>query len=159
MFIGGDGKDQTEFTGPMIKDEALKFARKNELVTKVEKPARVAVEVRATRELGRLKSILAKLPSPKRFDQLLHGIGLIIDQEPQEPVRLPDPATMTEDSQTPVGASSRQGTSDGNTASDGEPQIEPDQVAAAMEAADPHDNSPEIRRPVEVNRQGCSLNS
>ena len=116
-----DGKDPAEFTGPMIADEVRKFVRKNKLATKAEKPARVPVKVRATRELGRLKSILAKLPQPKRFDQLLHGIGMLINEDPPEADGGLEPTDLS---------------SENNLAS-GRTKIDPNVVAEAMAAADP----------------------
>ncbi|MEY3898594.1 MAG: hypothetical protein RLZZ214_4116 [Verrucomicrobiota bacterium] len=115
------GKDPAEFTGPMIADEARKFVRKHKLATKAVKPARVSVKVRATRELGRLRSILGKLPQPQRFDQLLLGIEILINQD------LPG----TDDGLEPTDTTTE------NSLASGRPTINPDVVAEAMAAADP----------------------
>jgi hypothetical protein len=124
------GKNPVDFTGPMIADEARKYVRKNKLVTKKPKPTRVTPKVRATRELGKLKSILAKLPQPGRFDQLLLGIAVLIDQEPEGEVEATPPAPEVHPA--PVATSAGQGVSVCAKASSSALQIDSDMVAEAM---------------------------
>ena len=129
-----EGKDPAELTGPMIAEEARKFVRKNKLATKKDEPARVSVKVRATRELGKLKSILAKLPQPGRFDQLLLGIDILINQDPQEPDGGLEPVSTASDHRPATGRRS----------------INSDQVAKAMEAVGSIDDLPENAGQVSV---------
>ena len=78
-------KHPSELTGPMVGAEAKKFARKNGLQLKqpkVAKSAKPTPAELAKREVENLRSALERLPLPKRFNQLLLGIGMLIDQDP-----------------------------------------------------------------------------
>ncbi len=79
-------KNPSELTGPMVAADAKKFARKNDLMIKSPKPEKVTAQARAQREMEKLRSALEKLPQPERFEQLLLGISMLIDQNPDEGV-------------------------------------------------------------------------
>lgn len=76
----------------MVGAEAKKFAKKIGLPLKQPKAAKSAEPAKPTpvelakREMENLRSALERLPLPKRFNQLLLGIGILIDQNPDEDV-------------------------------------------------------------------------
>jgi hypothetical protein len=70
----------------MVAAEAKKFARKNGLAIKSPKPEKATAQLMAKREMEKLRSVLEKLPQPERFEQLLLGIAILIDQNPDEGV-------------------------------------------------------------------------
>jgi hypothetical protein len=114
--------------------------------------------VRATRELGRLKSLLAKLPQPGRFDPLLAGISILIDEDPPEPgvpCNGEDGAAPSHRDDQPSGMNGggRQDTGiHGGAArisgADRLHGIDPDHVAEAMASSPPQDRPPTHGPPV-----------
>lgn len=85
-------KHPSELTGPMVGAGAKKFAKKIGLqlkqpkIAKSAKSAKPTPEELAKREMENLRSALEKLPQPERFNLLLQGIAILIDQDPDEGV-------------------------------------------------------------------------
>jgi hypothetical protein len=71
-------------TGPMVASEAKKFAKKNGLVIKTQKSEAPTVQALARQEMVKFRSVLEKLQLPERFNQLLLGISILIDQVPDQ---------------------------------------------------------------------------
>ena len=76
------GKSPAELTGKMICKEARAFVQKHGLETKRPKQTKTDVRVRAVREIKKLRSILAELSRPERFDQTLAQLIDMIEIDP-----------------------------------------------------------------------------
>jgi hypothetical protein len=79
-------KNPSELTGPMVASEAKKFARKNGLEIKAPKSTKPTLQELAKRGMEKFRSDLEKLQQPERFNLLLQGIAILIDQNPDEGV-------------------------------------------------------------------------
>jgi len=82
-----------ELTGKIVGSEARKFLLakglpcKRSKAVKPTKPAKADDSNRRAKEdLDKLRTSLAKLPCPERFEQLLKGIAILIDQPPDGPL-------------------------------------------------------------------------
>lgn len=77
------GTPAADLTGKIVSAEAEKFLTAKGLASKQSKPVKADDNNRRAKEdLDRLRLTLAKLPCPVRFKQLLEGIMILIDQDP-----------------------------------------------------------------------------
>jgi hypothetical protein len=79
-------KDPAELTGSIVAEEVKKFVRDKGLATKPPKSAKTSDHTRAMHEIAKLRSILAKLPNPGRFDEHLLTITTLIGLESDDGV-------------------------------------------------------------------------
>ena len=79
-------KDPAELTGSIVAEEVKKFVRDKGLATKPPKLAKTSDHTRALNEIAKLRSILAKLPNPGRFDEHLLTITTLIGLESDDRV-------------------------------------------------------------------------
>ncbi|MEO5716248.1 MAG: hypothetical protein ABIT37_22400 [Luteolibacter sp.] len=79
-------KAPTELTGATVQAAAKRFLAENGLIARKTEKIRKDPRAQAIAEVEKLRTFLSKLPCPEKFEQLLLGISLLIDQEPTDPV-------------------------------------------------------------------------